>query len=219
MAAKLLLEPEAMDLLSAYEIPRPEYQRATTASEAISVAEGLAYPVVMKIVSPDVLHKTDVGGVRLGLRNAVEVEAAYRSIMQEVAREQPDAELRGVILYPQAPDGLEIIVGQMYDPQFGAVLMFGLGGVFAEALQDISFRVIPIKEADARQMISEIRGHRVLRGWREQPAADIESIVEVLRKVSRLSVEHPEIEEMDLNPVRVYADGVLVLDARIMTRD
>jgi acyl-CoA synthetase (NDP forming) len=212
-----LLEPEAIKLLQAYGIPYPDHGMAATSDEAVQIAERLGYPVVLKVVSPEVLHKSDVGGVLVGLTDARSVRQAYDQIRKSVTDHVPGADIRGVLVCRQAEPGLEVIVGALQDALFGPTLMFGLGGVLVEVLKDVSFRVTPLDRQDAEAMVKEIQGYPLLKGVRGQPGADIPALVDLLVNVSQMVTEHPEVHELDLNPVRVYDKGVLVLDARILT--
>jgi acyl-CoA synthetase (NDP forming) len=213
-----LLEPEVLGLLSEYGIQSPNFRLAKSEQEAVKVARELGFPLVMKIVSPDILHKTDVGGVRIGLKDVGEVKSCYDQMMQDVARCSPNARLEGVILYTLVSDGPEVIIGLTQDVTFGTVLMFGLGGVFTEALCDITFRAVPIQRKDALQMIKNIKNTSILKGWRGQRAVNIDELADLLCKVSQIAVEHPEIEEMDLNPVRMLEAGLFVLDGKILKK-
>ncbi len=214
-----LLESEAIELLMQADIDCPPYRVAATPEEAAAACEALGAPLVMKILSHDILHKSDVGGVRIGLKNTDEAEKAFRQMLTEIPTHRPDALLKGVILYPQVADGLEVIVGVTQDVSFGPVLMFGLGGVFVEVLKDVTFRAIPITLKDAQQMIAEIKNNQVLKGWRGKKAVDLDRLARLLCQVSELIQDHPQIQEMDLNPVRILEDGrMLVLDAKVLTR-
>ncbi|MBU7014466.1 MAG: acetate--CoA ligase family protein [Theionarchaea archaeon] len=208
-----LLEPEAKTLLREYDLPVPEFQMCSTPEEAAAAAERLTYPVVMKVVSPDILHKTDIGGVKVGLQSREDTKAGFKEIKEAA---QSRGTFAGVIVYHMQDQGTEIIIGVTYDAQFEHALMFGLGGVFVEVLRDISFRLIPITEQDAREMVREIKGHPVLAGVRGQPPRDIEAVVDALLKVSLLIEDNPQIRELDLNPVFVYDKGVSIIDARIV---
>jgi acyl-CoA synthetase (NDP forming) len=193
-----------------------KFRLAGTAKEAAKAAAKFGYPVVLKIVSPDVTHKSDVGGVKLGLESAEAVTAAFQEITKAVKRHQPDARIEGAAVQKMARPGIEVIVGMSKDPQFGPVLMFGLGGVLVEVLKDVAFRIVPLEPRDARQMIREIKGFPVLEGFRGQEAADLEALEKLLLQVSAFVEAHPEIEELDLNPVFAYKDGALAVDARIV---
>jgi acetate---CoA ligase (ADP-forming) subunit beta len=212
----MIAEPEAIAWLQRYGIAYPGCKLAASAGDAAQTAGELGYPVVLKIVSPEIVHKSDVGGVEVGLASAEEVVAGYGRIMDAVRQNRPEAAADGVLVCKQAPPGVEVIVGGLVDPMFGRALMFGMGGIFAEILNDVTFRVIPITPADAGNMIREVRGYPLLAGARNRPACDREALADLLVRVSRLMEGSPEIEELDLNPVRVYAQGVLVLDVKMM---
>lgn len=212
----VLTEIESKQILGEAGIPTTGARLATSADEAVQAAKELGYPVVLKIVSPDVTHKSDVGGVRLGLDSPETVTAAFAEISEAVKRHEPNARIEGVAVQKMARPGIEVIVGMSKDPQFGPVLMFGLGGVLVEVLKDVSFRIVPLEPRDARQMVREIKGFPVLQGFRGQDPADLEALEKLLLKVSAFVDAHPEIEELDLNPVFAYKDGALAVDARIV---
>ena len=209
-----LLEPEAYELLEAYDVSVPRHQVVTSAEQAEVAAAEVGYPVVAKIVSPDILHKTEVGGVLLNLNDAAAVRAAYRQIVERAR--QARAALRGVLISHMAPPGTEVIAGLTQDAQFGPVVMFGLGGIFVEVYRDVSFRLIPLTEPDAAAMIREIKASPVLQGVRGRHPADLQALADLLLKVSRIAEENPEIAEMDLNPIIVYEKGLSVVDARVL---
>jgi acetyl-CoA synthetase (ADP-forming) len=211
-----LLEPEAKIVCMEYGIPVTRFKVAISEDEASKFADQIGYPVVLKIVSPDVLHKSDIGGVVLDLKSASDVENAYKKIIANVKKHKPDAKIVGVLVQKMAPSSTEIIVGSTKDPQFGPALMFGLGGIFVEVLKDVTFRIAPITETDAREMITEVKAYPVLKGYRGQPAADVDSIVKILMNTSRLVMDHQEIKELDLNPIMVYEKGAKTVDARII---
>jgi acetyl-CoA synthetase (ADP-forming) len=210
-----LLEPEAKALCIEYGIPVVKFSVARNSEEAIRLAEELGYPVVLKIVSPDVVHKSDVGGVITQLTDAKEVKNAYQRILANVKKANPEARVTGVLVEEMAPPSTEVIVGATRTLQFGPVLMFGLGGILVEILKDVSFRAAPIDSSDALEMITELKAYSVLRGYRNQPPVDIDALVEILLKVSKLVIERPEIRGVDLNPVFAYERGAKVVDARI----
>ncbi len=212
----LLTEVEAKALLSAAGIAVAEARLARTSDEAVALAREVGFPVVLKICSSDVVHKSDVGGVKLNLKTEAEVSAAFAAIMSGVRQAEPTAAVDGVSVQPMAKPGIEVIVGLTTDPQFGPTLMFGLGGVAVEVLKDVAFRLAPLTEHDARGMIREIRGLPLLSGHRGQPAVDFTALERVLVQVSALAEAHPEIKELDLNPIFAYADGCLAVDARIV---
>ena len=213
---KYLLEPEAKIVCMEYGIPVARFKVALTQDEASKFADQIGYPVVLKIVSPDILHKWDLGGVILNLENTTDVKNAYDKILENVKRHKPDAKIVGVLVQEMAPSSTEVIVGSIKDPQFGPALMFGLGGVFVEVLKDVTFRIAPITETDAREMITEVKGYPILKGYRGQPPADIDAIVEILMNTSRLVIDRMEIKELDLNPIMVYENGAKTVDARII---
>jgi len=211
-----LLETEAKELLKEYGIPVPNFKLIKSENEIIGLAKEINFPIVMKIVSPDIIHKTDAGGVKVGIKDEKEAELAYQEIISKVKKYNKEAKIEGVIVYPMVLQGTEIIIGMMKDPHFGPVVMFGLGGIFVEVLKDISFRILPIEERDAGEMITGIKGYEILKGARGNPPRDIQAIKEVLLKVSKLTTENPEINEIDLNPIFVFEKGLQVVDARMI---
>ena len=176
----------------------------------------MGFPVALKIASPDIVHKSDSGGVRLSLNNASEVRAAYREIMDGVQKKNPLASIQGVSVQKMAKPGTEVIVGTSKDPQFGPVIMFGLGGIFVEVLKDVSFRIIPLGQKDALEMIEEIKGYPLLQGYRGKESVDIPALTEIILKISRVIEEHPEIKELEINPIIAYKKGAIAVDARII---
>ena len=215
--AGFLLEPEAIQLLQTYDIAYPSHGVAHSAEEAARVADWVGYPVVLKVVSRDVVHKSDAGGVAVGLKNASSVRDAYEQIVRLAGDRVSGSEIQGVLVCEQAPPGLEVIVGGLKDALFGPTVMFGLGGIFVEVLKDVSFRVAPLERRDAEEMVREIQGYPLLKGVRGQEGCDIDSLVDLLIQVSRLMMERPDIQELDMNPVRVYGQGLLALDVRVLT--
>ncbi|MGB9960202.1 MAG: acetate--CoA ligase family protein [Candidatus Bathyarchaeales archaeon] len=213
---KILLENEAKTVCMEYGIPVTRFKLAKNEVETVEAAGGIGYPVVLKIVSPDIVHKSDVGGVMLNLKNSGEVQNAYRKILENVNAKKKEAKIIGVLVQEMAPPSTEVIVGAVKDPQFGHALMFGLGGVFVEVLKDVTFRIAPITETDAREMITEVKAYPLLKGYRNMPPADLDAITDILLNVSRLVVENPEIKELDLNPIIVYDKGAKAVDARII---
>lgn len=209
-----LLEHEALAVLSAYGIPVVEHRVVDGVDAAVRAADELGYPVVLKALSPQVVHKTDVGAVRVDLRDADDVAAAGREILDAVAAVD-GARLDGILVERFERGGRETIVGVHSDPAFGPVVMFGLGGIYVEALSDVTFRIQPVSEQDAREMVSSIRGHRILDGLRGEPAVDREGLVSAIQRISQLVGDHPAIREVDINPLLARPDGSLALDARI----
>ena len=202
----LLNEVEAKDLLRDAGVPVTATTLATTREAAQSQAEAAGYPVVLKIVSPDIVHKSDVGGVKLNLANKSEVGEAYDAVVANSLKAVPNAKIVGVAVQHMAPQGTEVIVGMTTDPQFGPVMMFGLGGIMVEVLKDVSFRLVPLTDKDAGQMIKEIKGHPILEGVRGQPPADIAALRSAIVKVSEFVAKHPEVRELDLNPMFAYPE-------------
>lgn len=213
-----LLDYEAFQLLSEYDIPHPPYGLAKDPEEACEIASKIGFPVVLKIISPDISHKTDVGGVILGVRNTDEVLSGFREIVENVERKTPGVRVEGILVQKMAPRGLELIIGGIIDPTFGVTLMFGLGGIFTEVFKDVSFRIWPFTVNEAIEMIYEIRGVELLKGYRGIPSIDIYSVADIIVKLGRLLDEHPEIESADLNPVIAYPSGALVVDARFILK-
>ena len=211
-----LNEVEAKQLLASVGVPVAQTKLATTADGAVSAAEEIGYPVVMKIVSPDIAHKSDVGGVVIGIENSDGVRSVFEEISQSVANKAPQAEIDGIAIQAMVPQGTEIIVGSTTDEQFGPVMMFGLGGVFVEILEDVAFRIVPLEPKDARDIVREIKGFPLLDGARGREKADIDSLETLILKVSNLVDENPEIAELDLNPIFAYSDGVVAVDAHVV---
>ena len=213
---KFLLEHEAKTVCKEYGIPITELKIAKSAEEAAKYSEQIGYPTVLKIISPDVLHKFDVGGVALDINSSEEAKTAYNQIIENVKKHKPDAKIDGILVQEMAPCSTEVIVGAIKDAQFGPTLMFGLGGTFVEVMKDVSFRIAPITEEEAREMISEIKAYPILQGCRGQSPRDIKAITKILLNTSKLVMDHPDIKELDLNPVMVYANGAKTVDARII---
>jgi len=212
----LLTEVESKELLKKAGIPVVEAKLARTQKEAVSLGREMGFPVVLKISSPDVIHKSDSGGVKLGLANASQVGKAYSQIISSIKQAYPEARIDGVSVQTMAPPGVEVIVGMSKDVQFGPVLMFGLGGILVEVLKDVSFRIVPVTERDAREMIKEIKGYPVLQGYRGQKPASIPALEQLIVKVSQFVEKNPQIKELDLNPVFAYPDKAVAVDARII---
>jgi acetyl-CoA synthetase (ADP-forming) len=199
-----------------YGIPVTKFELARSEEEAVKFANAIGFPTVLKIVSSDIIHKSDIGGVIVGLKNSDDVRHGYNQILQNVKKHDPKARIAGVLVQEMAPPSTEVIVGAIKDPQFGPAIMFGLGGVFVEVLKDVTFRIAPITEDDACDMISEVKAYPLLKGYRNTPPADIEAIEKILLSTSRLVTDYMEIKELDLNPVIVYEKGAKTVDARII---
>ena len=212
----LLTEVESKQQLHAAGIAVTQAQLATSANKAVAAAKEVGFPVVLKIVSTDIAHKSDVGGVALNLGNASAVRSAYSQMMKSVRAAAPQAKVDGVSVQEMARPGTEVIIGTTTDPQFGPVMMFGLGGIFVEVLKDVAFRIVPLEPRDARQIIREINGYAVLEGVRGQPPADLGALERMIMQVSDFVSEHPEVAELDLNPVIAYPDGAVAVDARVV---
>ena len=210
-------ESSAHRIAEAYGIAVPHAGLAVDHAAARLLAADIGYPVALKIASPDILHKSDIGGIALGIGSEAELDAAYDTIMSRVSERMPDAKVWGVTVQQQVPAGREVIIGIDRDPSFGPILMFGLGGVYVEVMKDVTFRLCPVTPDDARRMISEIRGYGILRGARGQSPADIDAIVDVICRVSALAVDVPEISELDINPLIVAdrGEGAVAADVRI----
>lgn len=213
---KTLLEPEAKTICIEYNIPVTKFNLAKNDKDAATQASQIGYPVVLKIVSPDIIHKSDAGGVMLNLKTPAEVVDGYNKIIENAKKFKPDAKIVGVLVQEMAPQSTEVIVGAIKDPHFGQTLMFGLGGIFVELLKDVSFRVAPITAEDAKEMIVKLKAYPLLNGYRNTPPADIDALVAILCNTSSLVMDYPEIKELDLNPVMAYSKGAKTVDARII---
>jgi len=211
-----LFEDEAKALCGLYGLPVTKIEVVEAEDDVVRVAEGFGFPVVLKIVSPQVLHKSDAGGVLINIRDAEGVRKGYKKIIENVKARVPDAEITGILVQEMAPDGTQVIVGSTKDPTFGPTIMFGLGGIFVEVLKDVSFRLVPITRVDAEEMVREIKAYKILEGVRGMPPADQETILDILMRTSEMLVECPEIKELDLNPILVYEKGAKIVDARVI---
>jgi len=215
---KSLLETEAKEILELHGASVTADRLALSADEAADLAEKIDGPVAMKIVSPKILHKSEARGVLLGIKTADEVRQGFRDIIKNANAFLPDAEISGVLVSPMAKPGLEVIVGTKVDDQFGPVIMFGVGGIMVEVLKDVAFRVLPLSAHTARHMIEDLRSISIINGFRGKPPADKKAICKLLLTVSEIIEAYPEIQEMDLNPVVVYEQGLLIVDARILLK-
>ncbi len=215
-----LPEPESDEALTAYGFSLPPYLFAKNLDECLNGADKIGFPVVLKIVSPEILHKVDVEGVKLNIEDKEHLEKAYKEMMERVKSNRPDAKIWGVLVQKMIKGGKETIIGMKRDPLFGPVLMFGIGGVYVEAMKDVSFRIAPLRELTAKKMIREIKGFKILEGYRGEPPSDIEAVEECLMRLSQLVCDFPEIDELDINPLMVLekGKGALVVDARIILR-
>lgn len=212
----ILTEFESKRILKQVGVSVVETKLAKTQKEAVSLSQKMSFPVALKIVSPDVIHKSDSGGVKLSLNNVTEVKKAYDEILKKVKKQYPHAVIHGVSVQKMIQPGTEVIVGTSKDPQFGPVIMFGLGGIFVELLKDVSFRVIPVEQRDAQEMIKEIKGYPLLQGYRGKEPASLSALVEIILKISKLIEENPQIKELELNPIFAYRNKAVAVDARII---
>ena len=212
----VLNEVESKKLLRDAGIPVVEARLAGTKAEAVAISRELGFPVVLKIISPDIIHKSDIGGVKLGLENAAQVGRAYSEMTAVIKKRMPRAKIEGVSVQRMAPEGVELIIGMNHDTQFGPVMMFGLGGVLVEVLKDVSFRLVPLTRRDAAEMVREIKGFALLEGYRGRKPVDISRLEGVIVQVSDFIEKNPRIRELDLNPL--FADGknIVAADARIV---
>lgn len=211
-----LLETESRELLRAYGFSLPQAEFIRSPEEAAAASARLGFPLAMKVVSPDIVHKSDAGGVKLNLKDEKELTRAFAEIIEKASSVTAKERILGSMLSPMAPGGQECIVGMLRDKQFGPVIMFGLGGIFVEVLKDVSFRAAPTTEQDIDGMIREIRGYRLLTGIRGEKAKDIGAIKEILAKLNEIAVDNPEIQEIDLNPVIVHEKGASIVDSRVI---
>jgi len=211
---KVLTEFESKELLEKIGIPITKQKLTSEKNEAVEFAGEIGYPVVMKLIADDVVHKSDAGAVKLNIRNNDDAEKNFDELMKIPSKSEKKITIQKMAEEPIA----EIIIGMTTDPQFGPALMFGIGGILVELLEDVSFRIAPIERFDAGEMIHEIKGFPLLDGFRGKPKADIEAIIDTLLKVSDLVIQNPEIYEMDLNPIFIYNSGLICVDARIILK-
>ncbi|MGF7117690.1 acetate--CoA ligase family protein [Methanobacterium oryzae] len=212
---------ESFDILKAYGIPTVGTAITKTLEETVKAAEEIGYPLVMKIVSPQISHKSDVGGIKLNLKNRGEVKVAYEDMMENIPKKEPNAHLEGVQLQKMLSGGKEVIIGMVQDPTFGPMLMFGLGGIYVEVLKDVKFQIAPVNETEAKDMVAGIKTHELLEGTRGDKPKDIDSIVDIILRISQLVTDFPEINEFEINPLMVFdeGDGALAVDMRLMLKE
>jgi len=215
----VMTEIESKELLRQAGIRVIDTRLALSKEEASSISKQFGFPVVLKIASPDIVHKSDAGGVKLGLKTTKQVGKAYDDILLTVRQRHPQAMIQGVSVQKMARPGVEVIIGMSKDAQFGPVLMFGLGGILVEVLKDVSFRIVPLTKRDAGEMIREIKGYPLLEGYRGQEPVDVSNLEELLLKVSDFVEQNPEVKELDLNPIFAYSDGAVAVDARLILED
>jgi len=214
---EMIPEAEGYRLLEDYAIPVPQYAIAHNREEAISIADTIGYPVVMKVISPQIVHKSDAGGVVMRIQSEEEAASAYASIIENVTKFRDDAEITGIIVEKEQPHGLELIIGGMRDPAFGNVLTFGTGGILVELLQDVAFRILPVSKDEIREMVKQFRGYKLISGYRGRPPLDEEALYEILFHAAQMMEENPQISEFDINPLFLYEKGAVAVDARIIT--
>ena len=219
MVKRMLSEFESYDLLKQYGVPVPEHAIVKTPAEAGKVAEKIGFPVVMKIHSPQIVHKSDAGGVIVSISSKQSAEEAFNKIVANAKAYNPDAEIKGAIVEQQAAPGLELIIGGKTDPAFGKVLTFGMGGTLVELMKDVTLRILPVTEETIREMIREINGYPIIKGYRGSKPRDEETLVQVIWAINRFFSENTNIVEFDINPVRLYESGACIVDARIFVDD
>jgi len=219
MAKRMLSEFESYDLLKQYGVPVPEHAIVQTAAEAAKAAEKIGFPVVMKIYSPQIIHKSDAGGVIVGIGSKQAAGEAFDKIVKNVKAFNPEAEIKGVLVVQQAAPGLELIVGGKTDPAFGKVLTFGMGGTLVELMKDVTLRILPVSEESIREMVSEIHGYPMIKGYRGTKPRDEEALISVIWAISRFFAENKNVVEFDINPVRLYESGACIVDARVFVDD
>jgi acetyltransferase len=214
-------DAESREIMEAYGLRIPRSILAKSADEAVAAAESIGYPVVMKIASPDILHKSDIGGVRLNIREADQVRDFFDLLVYRAQRYMADARIWGVLVQEMVSTGKEIIIGVNRDPQFGPLLMFGLGGIYVEVLKDVTFRIAPVSRQEATAMIDEIRSYHLLRGVRGEKPSDLRAIIDTILRISQLVTDFPEIVEMDINPLTVYeaGRGAVAVDMRFVLKE
>ncbi len=210
---------ESFDILKAYGIPTVGTAITKNLEDTVKAAEEIGYPLVMKIVSPQISHKSDVGGIKLNLKNADDVKAAYEDMMENIPKKEPHATLEGVQLQKMLSGGKEVIIGMVQDPTFGPMMMFGLGGIYVEILKDVKFAIAPVNEEEAREMIAGIKTHELLEGTRGDKPMDTEAIADIILRISQLVTDFPEINEFEINPLMVFEEGALAVDMRLMLKE
>ena len=212
---KALNFSETKKILSEYDVPFCQMILTKSKNEAIVFAEKVGYPVVLKVSSPEILHKTEIGGIKTNILDKKTLEKTWNKILAEVKKKKPLAEIEGILVQKQIK-GREIVIGMKRDHQFGPVLMFGLGGIFTEVLEDVAFKIAPVSESDAIKMIKEIKGYKVLTNFRGQKPVNLKAIVKIIISLSNLSLEREEIKEIDLNPIIANENKALVVDTSFL---
>ncbi len=218
LGRKTLVEPEAKKVLRLGDIQVPKFLVVKDVTAALNAVDDLGYPLVLKIVSPDILHKSDVGGVALAIKDAGDLQGNWSMMILNVADQNPVAMIEGFMIEEMVPKGVEVIVGAIKDAQFGVVVMFGTGGVSVELMQDVSFRLGPLERDEAIEMIKEVRGFPLLEGYRGDSAKDIDAIADVIIKLANIVEEVGGIKELEINPLVVYEKGAIAVDARAVLK-
>lgn len=213
-----LPEPEALALLAGYDLPVIAHRLATSPDEAATAARELGCPVALKVISPDIVHKSDVRGVVLNIATPEDAAAAFSAIHARITGHASRFTFHGILVAKMAAPGTEVIVGMVRDPQFGPAVMFGLGGIFVELYKDVVFRLPPLTLADARAMLAEVKAAPLLTGYRGQPPRDLDALAACACAVARIGAEHPEIQEIDLNPIIAHERGCVIVDGKILVR-
>ncbi len=216
--SRWLTEPEAFRLLSGYDLPVIPYRLVSTPEEAGRAARDLGCPVAMKVVAVDLIHKSDIGGVRLNLTSSDEAAAAFTTILNHLTPHLPPLSFHGMLVAKMAAPGTEVILGMVRDHQFGPAVMVGLGGIFVELYKDVAFRLPPLSLAEARSMLTELKAAPLLTGFRGQPPRDLEALASCACTVARIATEHVDIQEIDLNPIIAHEQGCSIVDAKIRVR-
>jgi len=211
-----LTELESREVLTHYNIPLVKGEIVKSVDEAKKFIEKIGYPIVLKVVSRQIIHKSDVDGVMLDIKNEKELFQDYHQLIKNVEKNSPNATIDGIFVQEMLPRDIEVIVGGKKDPTFGQTIAFGFGGIFVEVFDDISFRVVPITKEDALEMIKEIKAQKILEGYRGKKPADVNALVDILLKTSKLLQENPEIKELDINPIFALPDRAVTGDARII---
>ncbi|MFX1501148.1 MAG: acetate--CoA ligase family protein [Promethearchaeota archaeon] len=219
---RFLMEHESKSIVSEYGVPVGEFKVVNSQEEAVDYAKSIGFPVVAKLMSPEIIHKTEAGVIKLNLKNEEEVKTAFNEVIENAMNYKADAKITGVSIQKMAEGGIvEIIIGGIRDTHFGPVLMFGLGGIFVEIFKDVSYRVCPITADETNKMIRSIKAFPLLDGYRGTPKADINQVVDTITKCCKMMMDNPQIEELDLNPIIVFEDGkgIIVVDARIILEE
>jgi len=213
---KFLMEQESKKIINSYNIPTTREKTVNNLHDAVKFSREIGFPVVLKISSPNVIHKSDIGGVITGIQNPQEVKKAYIKITSNLRNKSDSFKLRGILVQEMVPEGYEVIIGATRDKQFGPVVMFGLGGVFVEVLNDVSFRIVPFSSEEALEMIKETKAFKVLKGFRDRKTVDMKVLAKILTQTGNIMIDFPEINEIDINPLIINEKNMVAVDARII---